>query len=311
MRQSPQDLEVDIVRRSTREIVRGLGLFSRKAFDSSHTLEQVHVLSEIDKDPKITASRLSFLLNLDRSTISRLIKKLVEEELLVELGTGKDKRVKLFRLTKAGKALVEDARARSKVQIREILEFLGPEERDAVICGLELYAKAVRKAQELGMYVVRKIEPKDNKTMSKICRDVMLSFGVNGCNSSAADPEMDSLCEAYRKKGAEYWVLEKDGKIVGGGGFMQLKGADTTVCELQKMYFIDEVRGKGLGGRMLAMLIERMRACGYKACYLETVESMSKAHALYEAFGFDRLKSPMGSTGHTVCNIWYAKMLTD
>ncbi len=311
MQQSPEPLEVDIVRRSTREILRGLGMIGSQSDANGLTLTQLHILSEIDKDAEITGARLSFLLNLDRSTISRTLRGMIGMGLVTKIEDPADRRLQRLGITPAAKTLLEDARGYSKRQIHEILFHLSPDERKAVICGLELYAGAIRKEQHLEAFTFRMIEPRDNPKMAKICRDTMLTFGVSGCNSSASDPEMDNLSEAYSAPNSEYWVILHGRKLVGGGGFMQLKGGDRTVCELQKMYFTEEVRGMGLGNRLLRLLLERMQACGYKACYLETVEAMTSAQRLYEAFGFERLKQPMGNTGHSVCNVWYAKMIRD
>lgn len=37
-------------------------------------------------------------------------------------------------------------------------------------------------------------------------------------------------------------------------------------------------------------------------CYLETLESMSQARALYEKYGFKPETKALGCTGHTGCN---------
>ena len=72
------------------------------------------------------------------------------------------------------------------------------------------------------------------------------------------------------------------------------------------MFFCPEIRGLGLGKKMLLALLDKARQIGFKKCYLETLERMDLAVGLYEACGFTRLAKPMGKTGHCSCDLWYS-----
>lgn len=50
----------------------------------------------------------------------------------------------------------------------------------------------------------------------------------------------------YSQPGHAYWVVEYEGEVVGGGGIAPLAGSESDICELQKMYFLPAIRGKGL-----------------------------------------------------------------
>jgi putative acetyltransferase len=75
------------------------------------------------------------------------------------------------------------------------------------------------------------------------------------------------------------------------------------------MYFRPECRGLGLGRTLLLRLLEEMRRCGYRRCYLETLESMTAARKLYVECGFTPRCSPLGATGHFACDAWYERAL--
>ena len=96
--------------------------------------------------------------------------------------------------------------------------------------------------------------------------------------------------------------------VVGGGGVGALTG-EPGVCELRKMYFLPEVRGKGAGRRLLETCLAAARDLGYQNCYLETLTGMDAAQRLYESLGFTRLDGAMGATGHFGCDRWYARPL--
>ena len=48
---------------------------------------------------------------------------------------------------------------------------------------------------------------------------------------------------------------------------------------------------------------------GYSEIYIESLPEFSKAIDMYQKQGFIQLKSPMGVSGHTSCNIWMLKSL--
>ncbi|MEK7692015.1 MAG: GNAT family N-acetyltransferase, partial [Bdellovibrionota bacterium] len=105
-----------------------------------------------------------------------------------------------------------------------------------------------------------------------------------------------------------YYVLERAGQILGGGGIGPLSGTvEPDICEIRKMYFRPELRGLGQGERLLKLLLEDARTLGYKTAYLETLKSMTRARKLYQRLGFVPLPSPLGNTGHGGCDQWYAR----
>lgn len=155
----------------------------------------------------------------------------------------------------------------------------------------------------------RPIEARDDEALARLIREVMAEFGTVGEGYSVMDAEADGMYEAYTAPRSWYWVLEKDGEVVGGGGIAPLKGAEAEVCELRKMYFRPEARGKGLGKILLGMCLGKARTLGFRTCYLETVPQMEAANALYRKFGFRRLDHRLGNTGHCACQCWYAREL--
>ena len=98
---------------------------------------------------------------------------------------------------------------------------------------------------------IRKIQQKDNPEVARVIRSVLIEHEVPKVGTAYADPELDFLYETYNKEKAVYFVVERNSKIIGGAGISQLANEDTNICELQKMYFLDEARGLGLGKKMM------------------------------------------------------------
>ena len=84
-----------------------------------------------------------------------------------------------------------------------------------------------------------------------------------------------------------------------------LDGGPEGVCELRKMYFLPELRGRGAGAALMAQCLDAARKLGHRQVYLETLRGMDAAQKLYERTGFRRLDGPMGATGHFGCNRFY------
>jgi len=156
---------------------------------------------------------------------------------------------------------------------------------------------------------LRPIEAGDDPAMAAIIRQVMTEMGAAGDGFAIHDDEVDAMHAAYPGPRANYLVIDRGGRILGGGGFAPLAGGPDDVCELRKMYFLPEARGSGLGRRMLDALLAAAAAAGYRQCYLETLKTMDRARQLYLAAGFTRISKPMGATGHFGCDAWYVKPL--
>jgi putative acetyltransferase len=135
---------------------------------------------------------------------------------------------------------------------------------------------------------------------------VMTEFGVTGAGSSLGDAEVGAMSAAYSAPRAAYFVVESDGRLVGGGGIGPLQGGAFELCELRKMYFLPEARGHGTGARLVNQCLRAARGFGYRVCYLETATSMTHAQRLYAKIGFTPLPKPVGATGHLGCDRYFA-----
>ena len=156
---------------------------------------------------------------------------------------------------------------------------------------------------------IRLIQPQDNPAMAEVIRQVMPQFGACGPGYSIEDAEVDHMFEAYQGPRAAYGVIEVDGLVQGGAGIAKLDGGDKDTCELKKMYFLESLRGKGYGQKLMELCLEKAKELGFKRMYLETLEHMTAARKLYEGYGFKKLDGNMGNTGHSKCDAYYVKDL--
>lgn len=154
---------------------------------------------------------------------------------------------------------------------------------------------------------IREIRQEDNFAVATIIRKVLEEHNVPKVGTAYADPQLDHMFEAYNNPKSVYFVLEFNDKIVGGGGIAPLEDGPLNTCELQKMYFLPEARGLGLGAQLMEKCLHEAQKFGFEKCYLETMPYMQNAQKLYKRFGFEFLTEPMGSTGHGACPVWMLK----
>ena len=155
--------------------------------------------------------------------------------------------------------------------------------------------------------IFRPVAASDNPVLAVIIRTILEELNVPKVGSTYEDKSLDHMYESFSGEGAAYYVVEYKEQIVGGGGIIHLNDAPDHICELQKMYLSGQVRGMGLGSRLLNLCLEKAREMGYTKCYLETMSDMKTAQSLYVKNGFEYLEKRMGNTGHYVCPIWMMK----
>lgn len=155
---------------------------------------------------------------------------------------------------------------------------------------------------------IREIQPEDNQQVAQVVRKVLVEMGVPKVGTAYEDKSLDDMYDYYNQPGMEYFVVEEGEKIIGCAGIGPLPGEEE-VCELQKMYFLPEARGRGIGADMMKTCLQFAKNAGYKKCYLETMPYMEHAKKLYARTGFEPLEGPMGNTGHYNCSVWMIKDL--
>jgi len=151
--------------------------------------------------------------------------------------------------------------------------------------------------------IIRPIQKSDNEQVAQVIRKVLISLGVPKVGTAYADKALDQMFESYDRPKAEYFVIDDNGVILGCAGVAQLENYEGNVCELQKMYFLEEARGQGLGTEMIAVCLDQARSFGFDQCYIETMPYMKAAQKLYIRTGFKYIDGPMGDTGHFSCPV--------
>jgi len=158
-------------------------------------------------------------------------------------------------------------------------------------------------------FQIRPIKAADDAAVARIIRSVMPEFGADGPGFAIHDPEVSEMSRAYAAPRSAYFVVERDGDVLGGGGIAPLSDGDADTCELRKMYFLPALRGLGAGEALMRQCLEAARSHGFKRCYLETLTGMDAAKRLYRKSGFTTIPKSLGATGHFGCDSFFIREL--
>jgi putative acetyltransferase len=301
--------ETKAVRNAARQLVRELQLLDGRYCIEGFTFSECHLVTELQDMGEATASELSERLVLEKSTMSRLCNGLIKRGIITSTKDKSDGRRRLLRLTRKGISGANRVHKHSQKQVESALTFMNESDRSVLAEAMHRYSRGLRYTRLSNDYLIRPIRKSDNPRVARIIRDVMTEYGAVGEGYSINDPEVDNMYESYPTGDSSFFVITLDDKVLGCGGIGPLSGADGKTCELRKMYFVNEMRGTGMGTKLLNLCMDEARRLGYETCYLETLDHMTHARHLYRKHGFETLDKPMGATGHSACNAWMAKSL--
>ena len=156
---------------------------------------------------------------------------------------------------------------------------------------------------------IRHIQKSDNAAIAAVIRSVLIEHNAPKTGSALEDEILDTLFEFYQAKNTLYFVVADGEKVYGGGGIAPLANGPEEVCELQKLYFLPEIRGKGFAKAIVENCLAFAKDCGFTSCYLKTLPNMDAAQKRYLNMGFEHIDAPMGNTGHSNCPVWMLKEL--
>jgi ribosomal protein S18 acetylase RimI-like enzyme len=109
------------------------------------------------------------------------------------------------------------------------------------------------------------------------------SLGFDLCFQGFQE-ELAALPGAYAPPRGRLYLAKLGDDFVGCVG---LRPIDAQVGEMKRLYVKTGCRGHGIGRALVYQLVLDARAIGYEQMYLDTIETMTEAMALYRSVGFE------------------------
>ncbi|OZI34101.1 MarR family transcriptional regulator [Bordetella genomosp. 10] len=281
---------VEEIRAVSRTMVREFGFMGGNFAGTDLSPSAVHALIEIERGG-VTARDLGACLRLEKSSVSRMLRKLVEAGDVREAAGKDDGRVKLLSLTAAGRKRVAAIHGFARAQVVSALERLQPGEGRAVLEGMRLYTQALGAATDgagaaPAIEVVRGYRPGLIARITDMhARYYARESGFGQRFESVVASGLADFCNRLGNPRNAIWTARRHGDIVGS---VAIDGEDMEADIAHLRWFIvdDDARGGGAGRKLLDAALAFSDASGYAETHLWTFAGLHAARHLYETRGF-------------------------
>lgn len=270
---------IPTIRRFNRTYTQRIGVLDESYLGTGRPLNVSRLLFEIGQTSSPTLRSLRERLDLDSGYLSRLMARLEQEGLVRVTPDSNDRRRRIVKLTKRGRAAVTELDDRSEELASRLVEPLTPRQRQRLEEALATADLLVR-ASTVRLREIDAAEPSGQAALQQYYAELRERFpsGFDPGTSPPAEP------------GSHYTVAISDGEPVAYGGIRPFKtGRQRPTAEIKRMWVHREWRGAGLGSRMLRHLESLAQAHGFTRIVLDTNSTLEEAIALYSRAGYQRI----------------------
>ena len=268
---------IPTVRSFYRALTLRVGVFTDSFLGRGRALAQSRLLFEIGREGA-DVRELRSRLNLDSGYLSRLLRSL-ERDGLVEVTTPEsDLRSRRARLTVAGLAELEELDRLGDRFAEATLEPLSEAERARLVEAMS----EVERLLNLSFTTISAEDP-DSPDAKWCLAQYFVELGERFEEGFDAANSIPADAGDLRPPRGIFLPARLDGRPVGCGA---VKATEPGVGSIKRMWVSQEVRGTGVGRRLLLALEKEAAAFGMRLLRLETNRSLHEAQALYRRNGY-------------------------
>lgn len=289
---SPTHSDILAVRDASRRMVRELGFMQATLAETDLPPSAVHAIMEIGNHGSVTANRLTHALLLEKSTVSRMLARLVRRGLVEEEPSNRDGRAKILSLTLSGRLLLGDINRFADRRVCHALNALNRSARQRVVAGLADYADALHAIHDKGAAVPPAIEIHDGFLPGAIGRVAEMhgryyarEWSMNSFFEARVASGMAEFSQRLDQPMNRLWLALQAGEIVGS---IAVDGQDLGDGKAHvRWVLVDEgLRGSGTGRRLVDAAVAFCDAQGFAETHLWTFKGLDAARRLYESAHF-------------------------
>ena len=287
------------VRQFNRTVTDRIGALDEQYLARSRPLGASRVLWEI-ADSGTDARTLRSRLNLDSGYLSRLLRRLETERLITVVADPFDQRVRVVRLTPAGRSERAVLDGLSDDLASSLLGPLDDERRIALVAAMRTVDRLLTASA-----VVVGVEDPTTEDAQFCLRSYFAELGTRF--EAGFDPERGisaTADELVEPAGLLLLARLRDEPI----GCGAVKFHATEPAEFKRMWVSSTARGLGLGRRILRELEFQATAHGVNTVHLETNRNLTEAIALYRSAGYHEVPA---FNDEPYADHWFEKHLLD
>jgi DNA-binding MarR family transcriptional regulator/GNAT superfamily N-acetyltransferase len=270
-----QTTDESVVRRFNRTYTQRIGALDESFLGTGRPLGPSRLLFEI-ADAGATVRGLRDRLGLDSGYLSRLLRTLENDDLVVVRPDPEDRRRRRVSLTRRGRTAWRRLDDRSEELARRLVDPLSPRQRQRLTEALATADLLVRAATVR----LEETSPTDARAvaaMTAYFAEIGERFGFEPGDAWQEDADSMSAPSGF------FVVATSDGEPVACGGVQHLPDG---AAEIKRMWVHDGWRGAGLGSRLLRQLEDLCRDRGYAVVRLDTNDTLAEAVAMYQRAGY-------------------------
>ena len=289
--------QITRVRRFNRVATERAGALSDRFLGRGRPLGQARLLWEIGRggaDVRDLRARLGH----DSGYLSRLLRALEADGLVVVRPGAADGRVRRAALTPRGEREWDELESRSEALAASVLEPLSERQENELVSAMETVERLLT-ASLIAVRVENPHSPAGRWCLEQYYAELRDRF------DAGFDPATSSLPEAGEMAPPTglFLIARLRGAPVGCGGLI-LQGADP--AEIKRMWVAPDVRGLGLGRRLLSELERLARDSGATAARLDTNRNLTEAISMYRSSGYVEIPD---FNGEPYAHYWFEKQL--
>ncbi len=290
------------IRDASRHLVRELGFMGNTLAGTDLPPSAVHALIEIGDRHVDTAAELCSVLNLEKSSVSRMLNKLIKAGEMVTLPSKRDAREKILRLTDKGQQTLAGINRYADHQVLNALQQLPADASAGIAGGLQNYAAALR-AHRLGetsvsapaIEIVSGYLPGfTGRTLEMHMQYYSRTVGFGAFFEAAVGAALADLTGRLSHPLNQTWSALSGKRIVGS---VSIDGETLGENRAHLRTFIidDSVRGSGVGRQLLNRAVSFCDEQGFDETHLWTFKGLDAARHLYESVGFTLAEEQPGT----------------
>lgn len=278
--------QIELVRDFNRYYTRRLGVLGDHYLGLLRPWSESRLLFEIGSSG-VDVRDLRQRLGLDSGFLSRMLRSLADQGLVMVRPHAQDGRVRVASLTTAGLDARDEIDSRARESVGELLGQLTTGQRDRLIAAQEQVRRLLRMAA-VTISPVADSSVAARSCLRRYAAELDERFPTGYSESALLRPgELDAT-------GGEFLLACEESAPVGCGVWQPL---DDGVAEIRHLWISPDCRGLGLGRRLLVELEERAGAQGFRMLRLGTNKALPEAAALYRGSGYQEIP-PYGDSAY-------------
>lgn len=270
--------QIDVVRGFNRAVTQRVGALDDRYLSRDRSLGLSRLLWEIESagsEIRVLRSRLG----LDSGYLSRQLRRLESDGLVTTDADPDDGRVRKVHLTQIGVAERAALDRASDELAKSILDPLTDGQRERLVAAM-MQVERLLLASQVRIEITDPRSPDARYCLRSYFEELGRRFdtGFDPARSiSASDQEMTLPHGLFLVAGAQGSPL--------GCGALRFH-SETQIAQVKRMWVSPDVRGLGLGRRILDRLAAEATTRGMRTLRLETNRTLTEARRLYESAGF-------------------------